>query len=532
MLSEGLKILYVEDNLGDKVILEEYLLDILKLKSLVHCSTIKDSITVIKQNTFDLIFLDLSLPDTQGIDGVSQLIKKTQSAIPIIVLTGLNDHSVALETLKVGAQDFLVKGDYNKTTLSKAIRYSIERNKVQHELFLRNKEIMIAKNRLSKAEEMAELGSWEINLNTEEVKLSNGMKHLLGLNKSIEKVSLVKFGGYISSNDKGTYIDSLLNGIDGSHSAEIELNFLNEKGKFVNTVCKAEVHFDEKNRPIEIYGVNLDVSKIKEAEKVKEEFTNELAKKVTERTLELEKTKAKLEESLLKEKELGELKSRFVSTASHQFRTPLTVIQSNIGLLEMQSQTMNSEHIEIIEKVVGRVKREVKRMTNIMNEVLILGKISSGIVTPVFKEVSVISVCKHVIKQHNQIQEDGRRANVEITGSEKEVMLDKNLFEQAVSNMVSNAFKYSKGNEAPSLSIAFEENEVIIEVQDKGMGIPENDLKDLFTPFYRASNVLDIPGNGLGTSIMKEYIELNKGTLKAESTLNKGTSFSITFKVN
>ncbi len=532
MLSEGLKILYVEDNLGDKLILEEYLLDIVKLKSFVHCSTIKDSIHIIKQNTFDLIFLDLSLPDAHGVDGVNQLIKITQSATPIIVLTGLNDHSVALDTLKVGAQDFLIKGDYNKASLNKAIKYSIERNKVQHELFLRNKEIIIAKNRLSKAEEMAELGSWEINLNTKEVKLSNGMKHLLGLNKSIEVVSLKKFRGYISNNEKNTFIDSLLNGIDGSHSVEIEINFLNEKGKIVSTTCKAEVHFDEKNRPLEVYGVNLDVSKIKEAEKVKEEFTNELARKVTERTLELEKTKVKLEESLLKEKELGELKSRFVSTASHQFRTPLTVIQSNIGLLEMQSEKMNSEYVEIIDKIVGRVKREVKRMTNIMNEVLILGKISSGVVTPVFKAVSVVSVCNRVIKQHNQIQEDSRSATIEVTGSEKAVMLDENLFEQAVSNMISNAFKYSKGSEAPSLSIAFQDNDVMIEVRDKGMGIPENDLKNLFTPFYRASNVLDIPGNGLGTSIMKEYIELNKGTLNAESTLNKGTSFSIIFKVD
>jgi len=532
MLSKGLKILYIEDNLGDKIILEEYLIDIVKLNSFVHCSTIKESVDVIKLNTFDLIFLDLSLPDALGLDGISQIIEQTQSAIPIIVLTGLNDHSVALDTLKVGAQDFLVKGDFNKTSLHKAIQYSIKRHKVQHELILRNQEILIATNRLSKAEELAELGSWEINLITRKVKLSDGMKHLLGLKESAQTLSLIKFAGYISSDEKHNYLAILLDGIDGQSATEIETDFIKETGEILNTLCKTEVRFDKNNQPIEIYGITLDISRIKEAEKVKEEFTNELARKVTERTYELEKTKVKLEESLLKEKELGELKSRFVSTASHQFRTPLTVIQANIGLLEMQTNKMSEESVAIVEKITGRVKREIQRMTHIMNEVLILGKISSGTVTPVLKEISVVKICKYVVKQYNQIQEDGRNASVEINGREKNVMLDENLFEQAISNIVSNAFKYSKGKAAPILSILFLNDDVNIEVRDSGMGIPENDLKNLFTPFFRASNVLDIPGNGLGTSIMKEYIELNNGTLKVKSSLNKGTIFSINFKVN
>ncbi len=532
MDSKGLKILYIEDNLDDKIILEEYIYDVVKVKSFLSCSKLKEAKELIKQHVFDIIFLDLSLPDASGIDGVKQLVKLTLSVIPIVVLTGNSNSSVAMETLKVGAQDFLVKGDYSKTILYKAIRYSIERHKVQLELILKNQEISIAKNRLSKAEEMAELGSWEINLETRKVKLSNGMKHLLCLSKNTKTISLSQFANYISNDDKYTYIDALLDAIDGSRSSEIEADFVKETGEVLRALCKAEVRFDENNIPLEIYGITLDISKTKEVEKVKEEFTNSLANKVTERTLELEKTKIKLEESLLKEKELGELKSRFVSTASHQFRTPLTVIQSNIGLLEMQTKKMNPDYITMVEKITGRVKKEVHRMTNIMNEVLVLGKISSGVLTPILEEISVINVCENVLNQYNHIQEDGRKAILHIKGQEKSVNLDKNLFEQAISNMVSNAFKYSKGSEPPVLIIHFEGEGVDIHVKDKGVGIPEKDLKNLFTPFFRASNVLDIPGNGLGTAILKEYVELNNGTLTVQSNVNEGTTFSINFRVN
>ncbi|GAB5539655.1 MAG: hypothetical protein Salg2KO_17580 [Salibacteraceae bacterium] len=530
MSLQRLNILYVEDNIGDRVILEDSLSDIVALSSFEHCMDIKEAKKALKKSTFDLIFLDLSLPDTEGIVGVSQLVELTRSSTPIIVLTGLNDHNVAIETLKVGVQDFLVKGDYNNATLSKAIQYAIGRHKVQLELIRRNQEILIATNKLSKAEELAELGSWEIDIKSQQVKLSTGMQRLLGINDDVKILSLGKFFKYVHHNKEGTDLRKLLSLSNAVNSPEFEINLVKQSGEVINTLCKTEVRLDESKNPVEIYGINIDVSKIKEAEKVKEEFYNMLENKVKERTVELEKTKAKLEKSLIKEKELGELKSRFVSTASHQFRTPLTVIQSNIGLLEMQTQRVNAETAKIIAKIADRVKNEVLRMTDIIGEVLVLGKISSGVITPVMYKASIVQICNHVVEKHNQIQEDGRQVSVEIRGTEKSVKLDANLFEQAFSNMISNAFKYSKGKKAPQLKIIYEDSTVTIEVSDSGIGIPEDDLKNLFTPFFRAAYVLDIPGNGLGTAIMKEYIELNNGTLKAESTLNKGTTFTTKFK--
>lgn len=529
--SYPIKILYIEDNLDDRIILEEYLTDSVNLSSIENCATLTESYGLIKTHDFDLVLLDLSLPDAHGIEAVTKLVEATNSSIPIIVLTGLNDHKIALRALKHGAQDFLVKGDYNTILLNKAIRYAIERHKVQFELIKKTNEVIVSKNRLSKAEEMANLGSWEIDLTTESVRLSDGMAHLLGLKRDRDVISYKEFIGYLHDDDKYKCLKSVLETNVGVVGTDMETRFVKQNGEVIETLCRAEVdpRFSDNHRSI--YGVTLDITSRKEAERVKEEFTNKLAEKVQERTEELEETKRQLEKSLHKEKELGELKSRFVSTASHQFRTPLTVIQSNIGLLEMQVDKISEEVKPMMEKVTSRIKSEVVRMTDIMNEVLILGKINSGGINPVFKSTDLIEICRIVIGKYNEIQEDGREALIKVKGKSQPVMLDENLMEQALSNIISNAFKYSVGHPAPEVYLSFNDQEVEIEIKDFGMGIPENELQELFTPFYRASNVLDIPGTGLGTTIMKEYIEINKGKINVKSTLNKGTVFNIQFSL-
>lgn len=531
MESYPIKILYIEDNLDDRIILEEYLSDSVNLSSIESCTTLAESYDLIKNHDFDLVLLDLSLPDAHGLEAVTKLIETTNSSVPIIVLTGLNDHKIALRALKHGAQDFLVKGDYNNILLNKAIRYAIERHKVQFELIKKTNEVIVSRNRLSKAEEMANLGSWEIDLTAESVRLSDGMVHLLGLKTDVDVISYQEFIERVHEEDKYKCLKSVLETNDRVVATDMETRFVKENGEVIDTLCRAEVdpRFSDNHRSI--YGVTLDITKLKEAERVKEEFTNKLAEKVQERTEELEETKLQLERSLEKEKELGELKSRFVSTASHQFRTPLTVIRSNIGLLEMQLDKVSEEVKPMMKKVTSRIKGEVVRMTDIMNEVLILGKINSGGITPVLKLTDLVEICKNVVGKYNEIQEDGRATMIKVTGKNQPVMLDENLMEQALSNIVSNAFKYSIGRQAPEVSVHFNDEKVEIEIKDFGMGIPESELQDLFTPFYRASNVLDIPGTGLGTTITKEYIEINKGKINVESTVNKGTVFNIQFSL-
>jgi signal transduction histidine kinase len=238
--------------------------------------------------------------------------------------------------------------------------------------------------------------------------------------------------------------------------------------------------------------------------------------------------KQKIEESLELEKELGLLKTSFVSTASHQFRTPLAVIQSNTELLEMFANT--SENQEKYKKVTDRIIAAISKMTVLMDDVLILGKLTSGSIYYKSEELDVIDFCEKLAKEFNYAKVDERSVNVLNYGKPYSIHLDSKLLTQALSNLISNAFKYSVGKKKPELVIHFKPKELSLIIKDYGIGIPKEEISNLFQPFFRAKNVTGINGRGLGLSIAKEYIEINKGTIEAQSILGEGSCFKITFK--
>jgi len=181
------------------------------------------------------------------------------------------------------------------------------------------------------------------------------------------------------------------------------------------------------------------------AERIRK-LNEELEERVKKRTAQLEKANQELkkaEEELRiayeNEKSLGELKSRFVSTASHQFRTPLTVIRSNIELLQMQSDLMDDTLKPKFEKASSRINHEVKRMTALMDDVLILGKINAGRVPFEPKLTDVVRICHELVNEHNSIQNDGRVVKFKIEGKQKKLRLDEKLFSHTISNLLSNA---------------------------------------------------------------------------------------------
>lgn len=279
-----------------------------------------------------------------------------------------------------------------------------------------------------------------------------------------------------------------------------------------------------------IISVGYDITEKNYVEQQLQNTLNNLEQLVKIRTEELEKTLKKLEVSLNKEKELGDLKSKFVSTASHQFRTPLTVIQANIGLITMQADAYDNELKSNLKRVTNRIQSEVERMTELMNDVLILGKINAGRIIPDYKLTDVLLIAKDVCSKHNDIQPDGREIIYKIIGEPYRIMVDEKLLEHTISNLISNAFKYSTGQPPPVLTIMFYSKEVKISVTDYGLGIPPDDIKHLFQTFYRASNVNELSGTGLGIAIAKEYTELNGGKISVTSKLNEGSEFMVTLK--
>ena len=247
---------------------------------------------------------------------------------------------------------------------------------------------------------------------------------------------------------------------------------------------------------------------------------------------ETEQKKESVEKSLNYEKELSNLKTSFISTASHQFRTPLAVIQSNVELLEMFNEKGEPIDNEKYSKVTGRITTAICKMTDLMNDVLTLGKLNSGHVSYFPENVDLVKFSQELVGEFNPVQMDGRNIKLVVEGKPHLVKLDPKLLNHSLSNLVSNAFKYSEGREDPQLILYFRPKEVAIVVKDFGLGISDEEQLHLFEPFFRSENVSEIEGTGLGLNIAKEYVEVNKGTIIAKSILGEGSSFEITFLRN
>lgn len=228
-----------------------------------------------------------------------------------------------------------------------------------------------------------------------------------------------------------------------------------------------------------------------------------------------------------KERQLNKLKSSFISMASHEFRTPLTTIQSSNELISMYLDNSDMPIDTKLSKHVLRIRTELERLNSLLKDVFTLGRLDVGKARLNKDITSLTAIVKQVILE-NSIPFKNRDVVVNTKGKERQILLDSQLISHVLSNLVNNALKYSHGKQNPEVLISFEKGYVKIAVTDFGIGIPEKDQQGLFESFSRASNVGDIEGTGLGLVIVKQFVEMHGGTIDYDSKVNKGTTFTVT----
>ncbi len=228
------------------------------------------------------------------------------------------------------------------------------------------------------------------------------------------------------------------------------------------------------------------------------------------------------------EKELGELKSRFVSVASHEFRTPLATILAAAETLSAYRQKMTDSQID---HRINNIRDQVDHLKNIIEDVLQLARIQAGRVefNPVVLDLD--SLCRSVIDEFQSHPDNAHRITYYCDENLHKVRLDKKLIRQIITNLVSNAIKYSPTASQIDIRLEYADQTIILKVHDQGIGIPEADLAHLFEPFHRASNVGSISGTGLGLSITKEAVELHGGIIGVDSQVGIGTTFVVTIPI-
>lgn len=226
--------------------------------------------------------------------------------------------------------------------------------------------------------------------------------------------------------------------------------------------------------------------------------------------------------SLVKERELNELKSKFVGMVSHEFRTPLAAISSSLELIRLLNEnSLNDKTINHLNKI----NEQVRRMTELMNEVLLISKIESGGILPEILDLNIKDILENISSEYSQ---NGYEIKFKSKLKDFIIQADRNMIFHVFSNLISNAAKYSE--ESNKIDITIEESDsncIAVSVKDYGIGIPEVEQSKLFTSFYRASNIKNIPGTGLGLIVVKHFLDLHDAKIKFKSKIGEGTEFVV-----
>ncbi|WP_339626642.1 PAS domain S-box protein [uncultured Winogradskyella sp.] len=319
-----------------------------------------------------------------------------------------------------------------------------------------------------------------------------GLKPLLFDGMTIDDVS-------VFAEERKTRIKTdILKTLSGEHlSFEIEY-----KNRYfsVNTAPL----FDENNQIINALMVYNDISEQKEIE-------------------------FNIQNALKKEQELNQLKSRFVSMASHEFRTPLSAILTSAILIGKQNEAGKELKRE---KYVSQIEKNVKHLVNILNDFLSLSKLEEGKIKLTLERVDLVSFSRLVINEISTTLKEGQTIDFKSDTNTLFTNVDQKLFRHIITNILSNASKYSEENKQISFRLFQNKNKVTIQIKDQGIGIPKEEERHLFKRFFRAKNVVNIEGTGLGLNIAKHYTELMGGSIGCKSLLNVGTTFWVDLPVD
>jgi two-component system sensor histidine kinase/response regulator len=249
----------------------------------------------------------------------------------------------------------------------------------------------------------------------------------------------------------------------------------------------------------------------------------DLEHRVAERT-------AELKQALKKEKELNQLKSRFITIASHEFRTPLAIIASSSGILQKFSDRLNEERKQ---EHLQTIQHTIKHITQILDDVLMINRAEADKIELHLEAADIVDFCYHL---QSAIAESNNQHTINFSvdlGQETItnsliIQFDKKLLQQIITNLLNNAIKYSPNHNLVNFSLTKADDKIIFKISDHGIGIPEADQDNLFASFHRGSNVGNIAGTGLGLSIVKKCVDLHQGEINIDSQIGKGTTVTIT----
>jgi PAS domain S-box-containing protein len=293
----------------------------------------------------------------------------------------------------------------------------------------------------------------------------------------------------------------------------------------VDITQRKEIENNMKRQQAELERITHEIKKLNAELEIKVEERTMILKEALQR---LEQSQTELSEALDKERQLSEIKSRFVSMASHEFRTPLSTVLSSATLLSKYTQ---SDEQEKRNKHIEKIKASVKNLNDILEDFLSLGKLDEGKVETQISEMNLQECLHDIAEEMKPFLKKNQHIDQNYSGSTS-IYSDKKLIRNIIINLVSNAIKFSNEGDKIKLHTSVNSDDAIIEIADEGIGISDTEQEHLFSSFFRAANATNIQGTGMGLHIVKRYVDLLGGFVKLKSRLNEGTIVTLLIPSN
>ncbi len=345
---------------------------------------------------------------------------------------------------------------------------------------------------------------------SEIVLIINNSNAIVFMNNAAEKLFAVNKNEYLGKNYTTLINNPILN---------VQINTVNQSNVLTKERTLITVNNQLNITKHLFYYINKQIAKDKKNEEIHLFMTD-----VSEQVL----AEQKLQQTIHQEKNLNSLKSNFVNMASHELRTPLSVILSSVDLLEMmQDRNVNTK--ENTKEQLNQIKEEINRMVTLMNELLLVSKIEADKIDFKVEQINIHSFVHALIDEQFMPWKDGRTIQLIIDTNEKTILADKFMLRHVLLNLFTNALKYSPFKKSPICTVIFNKQGWQISIEDFGIGIPENEKNHLFKSFFRASNVRQISGTGIGLVIVKFFCEKHKAKIFIKSNLGKGTKITLKF---
>lgn len=467
----------------------------------------------------DMVLLDAMMPVMDGFICCRQLQTLIGGEpIPVLMITGLHDQASVDWAFEAGATDYVTK-PIHPPVLLRRVRRLLEASWAEKALREREQQYRsVVENVKEVIFQTNAAGSWTF--------LNPAWTNLTGF--TVEESQGTNFLNYVHPDDQQLHQELWQSLLEGQKaSCRQELRYLTKAGQCRWIEIHAHPTLVTDGAVTGISGMLQDITERLYAEALEKEKVR-LETEIVERR----RTEEIIRNALEKEKELGELQSRIISTISHEFRTPLTTILGSSELLKNYGKSWSDEKRF---KHFQRIEVSVEHMTQLLNDVILIGQAEAGKLKFNPTQLDLESLCREMVEElqlslDSQQEKQGVTAPTiifSVQGNETKAKLDENLLRPIITNLLSNAVKFSPKGGTVCFDLICQESQAIFRIQDEGIGIPLEDRERLFESFYRASNVTTIQGIGLGLAIVKKCVDLHQGEITVESEVGVGTTFAI-----